>query len=82
MSRETEQKLEEWARWWDEHKRDGGDVEQKYKMLLKQMEGFFDLAAMIVRDLQGLEGRPKTDLGQPLYLPGQMRVRGDMRRVG
>ncbi len=82
MSREVEQKLTEWTVWWDEHKRDGGDVEQKYKILLKQVEGFFDVLALIVRDLRQLEGRPQSDLGNPLYLPGQLSVRGNLRRLG
>ena len=71
MSRQTEDKLEEWAKWWDERKREGVPVEKKIVVSAKMIEGLFDILAYCVRDLRELEGRPKVR-SDMLWLPHGM----------
>ena len=82
MSKEFEQRFDEWKIWYFEHLNDGGDVDQQVKFLKKALEGMMELMAHVIRDVRGLEGRPRESLGQPLYLPGPMRVQGSLKRFG
>lgn len=82
MSTEFDQKFDEWHTWAFEHKDDGGDIHQQIKFLKKALEGTLELLAHAAHDIRALEGRPKESLGQPLYLPGHLRVLGDLRRFG
>ena len=79
MSRDYERKVEEWALWFDEHQRDGGDVHKKVEFLTKCVSGLLELCAHASKDLRELEGRSHD---RPLYTPGQLHVRGDLRRLG
>ena len=82
MSREYEQRYEEWLKWYVEHQNDTDAVEQQVKFLRKAFEGCMELLAHALRDIRALEGRPRESLGQPLWLPGPISVRGDVRRRG
>ena len=75
MSKEFEDRYADWFKWWKEHYNDTDNLEQQVKFLRKAVEGMMELLAHATRDIRALEGRPKHDLGQPLYLPGPMRVR-------
>jgi len=79
MSREYERKVEEVALWFDEHKRDGGDVHKKVEFLTKCVDNLIELCAHAARDLRETEGRKD---GSAIFRPGQISVRGDLRRLG
>lgn len=82
MSHTLDSKLADVAKWWDEHKRDGMSLEQEVKFLRRLIENLFDVLALMSNDLRDLEGRPRENLGRALYQPGQMSVRGDLRKFG
>ena len=75
MSREFEDRYADWFKWYKEHHNDTDGIENQVKFLRKAVEGLMELLAHTTLDIRALEGRPKHDLGQPLYLPGPMRVR-------
>ena len=79
MSRESEHKIQDVARWFDEHKRDAGDVPMRMKFLLTAMENLFDCIGHLAHDIQELEGKSN---GSALYRPGHLSVRGDLTRLG
>ena len=82
MSREFEERFDEWFRWWREHHNDTDALEQQVKFLRKAVEGLMELTAYAMRDVRALEGRPRETLGQPLWLPGPISMRGNVRRRG
>jgi len=84
MSEDTARRLQEWAVWYTEHKRDGtlGDPLKKQEFILKALDGIFDLLSRVAEDLRDLEGRPREYVGRRLWTPGSIRVRGDLRRFG
>lgn len=77
MSKESEEKLEEWAVWWDQRKREGIPLEKKVVVMAKMIEGLFDILAYQSRDIRACEGRPKVDSDR-LWLPhGMTKFRDD-----
>jgi len=75
MSKDFEARHDEWVKWYFEHVNDGVDVHQQIKFLKKALEGVMELFAHARADIRALEGRPKHDLGTPLYLPRHLSVR-------
>lgn len=82
MSWDSEQRLADWAKWYHEHENDGGDLAMQMAFMKKAVSGLYEICARQARDIQDLEGRPRESLGQPLFLPGTIRMKGDPRRLG
>ena len=69
MSRESEERIIEWAYWFHEHKDDGGGPDMKIKFLLKAVDGCFELLVRCLQDIQELEGRSKRETNNLLLTP-------------
>lgn len=82
MSQVFVERLTEWALWYKEHERDGGDVHMQIQFLKKAVDGCLELLACAAQDINDLEGRPKEALGRRLWTPSGMAVQGDVRRFG
>lgn len=82
MSRESEQRLADWAKWFHEHRLDGGDVHKKIQFLEKSVDGLLEMVCRCLEDIRDLEGRPREALGRKLWTPSGMTVAGDVRRFG
>jgi hypothetical protein len=82
MSQRLDERLRDWAVYWDEHKNDGGDIEQRLRLREKVIEGMFELFAHTAAAITELEGRPREDLGRKIWTPGPISVRGDLSRFG
>jgi hypothetical protein len=77
MSREFEQRLEDWALWFHENKDRGRDYDKERAFLHKAIDGCIELLAIAAKDIQDVEGRPKRS--NLLFTPSGVSVRGDVR---
>ncbi|MFQ5793039.1 MAG: hypothetical protein ACE5JI_21420 [Acidobacteriota bacterium] len=84
MSRESEKRLKEWAVWFEEHKRDGGDLYKQIAFLRRAVEILAEVTCRCLEDIRELEGRRAAgeELGSRLYVPRGLNVAGDVRRLG
>lgn len=78
MSQRTEQRHDEFAQWFEANfPRHGVDPEKRWQFLVKVIQNLAAINAMLISDLQKLEGG-----GSRLWLPGALQVSGDLKRFG
>lgn len=78
MSRQTDQKLEELARWYYEHKTlvEAYDLVKRVEFLETVIHNLLYLQTFVAEDIQKIENR------KHVWVPNGMRVTGDMTRFG
>ena len=77
MSAKFDERLMDWAKWWAEHRVDGGGLEMKVKFLDKAVEGLMELCAHAAHDIREIEARSNS-----LYTPRSLGFEGDLRKIG
>lgn len=82
MSQETEERMGDTVKWYEEHKNDGRSIDKTVDFLKKTIDCMQEVMVRQQQDIQELEGRPKQSLGRSLWMPGQLQMRGDPRRLG
>ncbi len=83
MSRQTEQKFNELAQWFNEaiEYQNHPDIDKRMELLLKLQQNVMWLLTYIVEDVQSLEGRGGQG-GTGLWLPEQNRLDRKLRMGG
>ena len=78
MSRQTDQKLEDLAKWYYEHNQivRAYDLIKRIEFLETTIHNLLYLQTYVVEDIQKIEGRSH------LWMPDGVRVSGDMKRFG
>lgn len=79
MSRQTDQKLEEVAKWFYHHygpMKEVYDMNKRVEFLEKIVENLLYLQTYVAEDLQKVEGR------HSLWTPGKVQMSGDLTRFG
>jgi hypothetical protein len=76
VSRVTEQKLQDVAKWFYNHKSEISDPEKRTQFLEKAFDQMLWLLSFYLEDLQKLEGRDK------IILPRSIRLHQDIRNAG
>lgn len=73
MSRVTEQKLQDVAKWFYNHKSEISDPEKRTQFLEKSFDQMLWLLSFYLEDLQELEGRKKIILPRGIQLHEELR---------
>ena len=79
MSRETEEKLKDFAVWFKEHVKEINDIEQRTRFLERAMDNMLWLTTFLIEDIQRLEGRApgqETGLIVPAHIRRENQVHG------
>lgn len=81
MSRESEERLAEWAVWFHENRKriPAGDLAKQNMFLLKAIDGCLECLALTMKDVQILEQRKES---RRLWLPTGMQLNGEITRFG
>lgn len=79
MSRQFEERLTEWAVWYDHNRRllPEHDLRKQIEFLIRAVDGAFECLALAAKDIQSLEGARRQ-----LWLPREVAIRGDVRKFG
>ena len=79
MSRETEERLAEWAVWFHENRKrvPAGDVIKQNQFLLKAVDGCLEVLALTLKDIQILEQRNES---RRLWLPSGVKLNGEITK--
>lgn len=78
MSRQTDQKLEDLAKWYYEHRPivQQYDLTKRIEFLETVIHNFLYLQTFVAEDIQKIEGRSH------LWMPNGVQASGDMKRFG
>jgi len=78
MSRQTDQRQEDLAKWYYEHKPivEQYDLTKRIEFLETVIHNLLYLQTFVVEDIQKIEGR------NHLWMPNGVQISGDVRRLG
>jgi len=81
MSRQTEERLIEWATWYHENVKriPPENLKKRCDFLALTVDGCLELLTRVCEDLRIAEGRPTS---KRLWLPDGVKVTGDVRKFG
>lgn len=81
MTRATEERIEEWGKWYHHHKDNIPDLKKRTEFQTLAIDGLFEIMARMAKDIQNVELKAGCR-SHHLYLPTGVSVSGDMRNFG